>query len=231
MRLHRHPVSALPMLFACTLLVSCVGMDDKREFNGSVQGLIGLSMLGDDDVQIDDRSELDPTLEGDTDVSTMPLLGGVGQMPILGDQFHLGIEGGAMFSWESDRTSVRSQGGATTVRIKTSIQMLDLFFGPYLSAKLFDSVRIYGGVGPAITIAWLDTERDEDDGTSEIDVDNRDNDTTLGVYGRAGVDFEVAKGQYAGFGVRYLDTEFKFDGHPTVDVEGTQAYFTYTIAF
>ena len=50
----------------------------------------------------------------------------------------------------------------------------------------------------------------------------------IGFYARAGIDFEVRRGEHMGLGFRYLSAKMDFDDTiGTLDMEGPQILFTY----
>ena len=190
-----------------------------------VQSLFGASMIGDDELTLEEERD-EGTFEAD--LSTQPLLGTAVQHDLVGlDEFQAGVEAGLLLSFQTDSASFISSGGATTVRVRFSMFVTDLFVGAFASTVFLDAVRVYAGAGPMMVLAWLDRDEDSDDS----DYDDYDIDTSIGVglYARAGIEIQILEGQFLGVGVRAIDTELDFDADSDVEVEGLQAMVTYTI--
>jgi hypothetical protein len=199
-----------------------------REEDSAVQAVIGA-------VKFDDLTFENTGSDGTTtssDLSTMPVLGIVGQMPLWGDNISCGIEAGALISWRSDNTSTASSNGRIVVRMDSRLVLIDVFTGILLNVPLGDQARAYIGAGPLLMIADYKEDSSEESDTLTSRRDETDSDTTLGVYSRAGVEVLVSAGGLMGIGVRALSADLSFDNtEGDVELDGVQGFITYTVGW
>ena len=165
-----------------------------------------------------------PTDTGKADLSTMPAIGIAGQYAIAGKRVEVGLDGGLLYSWDSDSAQFISTGSGTVVLIDRSLQVVEGFFGPYVSTILADQVRLYAAAGASFMYGDADY-------SDEI-LSDSETAFGVGIYGRAGVEYRLVDRSLLGLGVRWVATELDF-GAPigNVDVEGWQGFLTYTVGF
>ena len=187
-----------------------------------VQGAIGASFV--DDLKFSQASSEDPGAVATADLSTTPLFAVFFQRPFVGETVQFGFEGGILFSWWRDSTTVRAVGnGAVLVKVDTSLFFTDLSMGPYVSTMLGRKVRLYGGVGPLLLFGDVDVESDEGD--------TRESTFGVGGYARGGVEFAIGGDGFVGLGVRGIVSDLEFDDLPDVSLNGVQVMATFTQRF
>ncbi len=222
----------LPLLAFVVLLVGCKSSGTPAY----LQGMLGANAVGGDEVTWK-RKPLD--VEGGSDLGATAMIMGVGQAPLVGNKdVNAGIEIGGSFSWwlsgiDMYAFSTGSGGGVFAFTIDNQMWMAELFAGPYASVLLFDKIRLYGGAGAGFTFAYLDYEREER-GYDGLKVTTResDSDFSVGLYGRAGIEYQFDEDMYFGVGARYLVTDFDFSGlGARVDLELWQALASFTVGF
>jgi len=190
------------------------------DYETSLQSLVGVSLWSDDTNLREGSAELD--------LSTMPSLGLAWWGSFEGNITDWGVEAGFLFSWGSDN-AISANGDGTASEIDAEIYFLDLFAGPSYDRDL-DKWRFHGGLGPLIMFGWVDDARREitPSGTFPLR-DTNDSDIAFGVYGRGGLEYQLADYNTVGFSVRILYTQMDFES-PTdkMDLFGIQPLFTYT---
>jgi hypothetical protein len=214
-------VLALPM--GCQSTTMQRSSDSARDHGATaVQALIGVAEFSDFEFERSDPN--DPASTATADLSTMPALGAAGQYALGGRNVEFGLDGGVLFSWNSDSEVVAVGGGNAVIVSDRKLLLVDVFLGGYASALLGDRVRLYGAVGPSLM--WGDAEyRDEveSDSGSAFGV---------GYYVRGGAEYRLANRSFLGLGVRWVDTTLDFGGQiGDVDAEGIQAFLTFTQGF
>jgi hypothetical protein len=212
-------------------LPSCAIGGDPRDLSPSrdtgpvaAQALIGAVFF--DDVEFSRTDPGDPTQTAEVDLSTMPVLGVAGQMPLAGESLELGFEAGLLFSWwRADSKVVAGGSGTIVVLIDTQLVLADLFAGAYLSTIVADSLRLYLGAGPLMM--WGDLDLEDETGSSS------DSAFGVGGYVRGGVEYRLKDGSFLGLGVRALTSDLDFDNSAAanVDLDGLQVMLTYTQVF
>jgi opacity protein-like surface antigen len=165
----------------------------------------------------------------ETDMSSIPQLGGAwGTLP-KGDFFQYGLECSFLLGFKFDEVNYASLGGGANISISTSMWMFDLAGGPYVNLRLTDNLRVYGGIGPLMVYADYQSEREETGGTEDGTYDNSESAFGLGAYARAGFEFRIHQQGMLGLGVRgnWSDVDFS-DVGGTSDISGIAAFVTYT---
>ena len=200
-----------------------------------LQGLIGAARFDEDSLTFRVPSS---EFADEEDLSSMPYVGFFGQHFFAGEATQVGFEGGALFGWRSRDSTVLLSQSQSVVKIDTSFWMLDLSAGVCLNQRLGSRWRLYLGAGPAMVFAEY-----EEDGKVKAG-DAADPDTAaaaagesfsefgIGVYGRAGLEFEYYPTASIGISVRGLATDMEFDN--SVDsskVNGVQGFITFTRHF
>jgi hypothetical protein len=231
----------LPVSLALGLLGSCAAPADYRPLprtsnlqqqtprrtpRPAIQAQIGLVQWDESDLSFQEGSEMDPMLEAETDLSNMPVLGAYGQWPHWRHRLiDIGLEGGVLFSWDSDRTAISTGGGGTVIAIKNRMVLLDFSFGGYASTIIRDKFRLFAGAGPLLMAGWLTTESEDED---EF-FDRTESDLSLGVYVRIGAEVRVRRNEFAGLTIRALSTEQSYSHAGDVQLDGIQLLFSYTV--
>lgn len=190
------------------------------DYGTSLQSVVGASFWS-DDVNFSEGST-------EADLSTMPTLGISWWGSFEGNFSNWGAETGLRFSWGSDNTRSASANG-TALEIDAEIYLLDIFAGPSYDKSL-EKWHFHGGVGPLVMFGWVDDARRQVSSTGKVPIrDTNDSDIAIGIYGRAGLEYELADYNSIGFSVRILYTKMDFEA-PTgnVDLFGIQPAFTYT---
>ena len=163
-----------------------------------VQGVVGItqytsgpSVAAPGTVVLDDGSD------------TLPMLGGAFQHALKDGPLQLGIEGGLSGSWLTTRTVLAAGNGAVVTQRENELFLLDGFVGAYASLPLEGGWRVYGGTGPVMQYAGVDTEDlDQPLGTEADSLDGFGG----GWYARAGVELEFDGPLLIGLGVRWVDS-------------------------
>lgn len=190
---------------------------------------LGAMQVDDQSVTVEDAELVEDV---DIDFSTLPGGGIFVEMPLIGERVSAGLEAGAGIGWKTDDTSFsgRSIDGDTTIRvdIDNGFLLCDLEMGLFTRIHLGQRVSLYAGGGPALVYGRHEVEDESVDpmpvngnGTTVILNDDEAADVTVGYYGRAGLDFELANGFRVGFGAKLLGAELDFDDTVgTTDIDG-----------
>jgi hypothetical protein len=219
------------------LILSAAAPQAALAANGAfLQGVVGAGSFDADSLTF----QLLPAESGKKeDLSTMPIIGFIGQHLFSGDRTQLGVEGGILFGWRSRSTSALITSNQTVVKIDSSLWLLDLSAGVCLNQRLGSRWRLYLAAGPAMVFGEYDA--DEDVMAMEGAVDpaatpgvrtGSESEFGVGGYARAGLEYEFAPLSLVGFSVRGLATNMEFNN--TVDssrVRGVQAFVTFTRNF
>ena len=217
----------LSLLSLIAILLTLPLTSLAREEATAVQAIIGVVTFDKDNLTFE-RTGSDGTTAS-SDLSTMPVLGIVGQMPLWGKDITCGIEAGALVSWWSENTRTTGSNGRIVVRMDSQLVLMDLFTGVLLNVPLGDQARAYIGAGPLLMIADYKEDSSEESDTLTSRRDETDSDTTIGVYSRAGVEVLVSAGGLMGIGVRALSADLSFgDTVGEVELDGVQGFITYT---
>jgi len=223
-------VSGIATLSVTLFIATCILLPHASlagEEASAVQAVIGVVTFDKDDLTFG-RTGSDGTTAS-SDLSTMPVIGIVGQMPLWGDNFSCGIEAGALVSWWSENTRATGSNGRIVVRMDSRLVLMDLFTGVLLNVPLGDQARAYMGAGPLLMIADYKEDSSEESDTFNDRRDETDSDTTIGVYSRAGVEVLVSAGGLMGIGVRALSADLSFDDTVgDIELDGVQGFITYT---
>lgn len=206
-----------------------------KHFEGyNIQAMFGVTKFDEDELSYEKESSTDPTLDAESDLSTLPLIGAAGQMPLIGETIQGGLEGGFFFSWWRDEVRARSSGGTTIVVIDNSLILTEIFFGGYASADLGDKFRIYAGAGPLLMFGRYELETEDTDEAVPVSVEEDETASAFGAggYVRAGVDYMLTRNSSLGLGVRAIKTRLDFDDEiGKVDLEGIQGMLVYSVRF
>jgi len=201
----------------------------RDEITG-VQAVIGAVKFDEDELTFE-RTGSDGSTAS-SDLSTMPVLGVIGQMPLWGNYVTCGIEAGALVSWWADNTKTAGSNGRVVVRMDSRLVLFDLFTGALINVPLGDQARAYIAGGPLLMIADYKEDSSEESDTLTSYRDENDSDNSIGVYGRAGVEFLINDEGLMGIGVRAMSVDLSF-GNTVGDVEldGVQGFITYTVGW
>lgn len=241
--LSRPPALAC-LLTAIALSLSCLSTTaherDPEWTPDYLQVYLGAMNVTDNEVTID--------ADGDTGFAEefpddLPWAGGVTQMPLYPGRFQYGLESGGFISWKDTDTAFAFFNNTVLFQADTSLLLIELFMGGFVSYKLNNLVRIHAGAGPLALYSRLDLEGDEEDseengkrviilsgGTRIVLADeDTDSDLVLGGYARVGIDFHWDHASAIGFSARYMDAKPDFDdSFGEVSVRGAQFFLTFT---
>ena len=173
--------------------------------------------------------------------SSLPLGGGVGQR-MWGRTAQYGFEGGGLLSWKNDNVDLAgsSRGGASEllVAIDNELFIMEAFVGGVVALEPARWLRFYAAAGPALAWGYLSGDDDEDVGDGSglvatgpntlvaVDFDDSGSDVSFALYGRAGIEIELAGGFTFGAGARYADHDFDFDERGRLKLDEVQWLLT-----
>lgn len=214
------------------VLTGATGAQALYDESGTAgQALIGVAAFGGDDLafQAGDGAGTTATV----DISSMPLIGIAGQMPLTEDRFSGGIEGGVLFGWRGRDSSTTGGNGTAVVRLDVAMTLLDAFFGGFVNVQLGERSRLYLGAGPYMMFGQTDYERWTNNGAGGLGnrVDQTESSFGYGVYGRAGVETRVANGLLGVCG-RVTQGSLDYDQIANdLDLTGVQGLLTFTVGW
>lgn len=215
------------------LLILCLGWtpalaDDDSTKDIHVQVMLGATQYS--DLNFENQSTTDPSVEADSEISLMPTLGICAVMPLLKRSATLGLEGGVLFGWRNDDVTAVGRNGTLRVYFDNKLYLLDLFLGPNVSTNLGQRSRIYAGAGPLFMVGQYDKRIDEHISESEtIREDKTSMVSGAGLYARAGIEFMFEDGSMMGLCVRGFKSKLDFEDIPEdTDVKGLQILITFT---
>ena len=170
-------------------------------------------------------SETASELEEDT--QSMTIFGAEAQRSYTNGIFELGMETGAVFSWDSSlryfKASSGANGGTVAVAVTVDSFMMDYFLGGFVGLKPFEWLRFGVGAGPLLIWGTREIEP-EDPAAGETTADSVA-EFGGGLYARAFIDIYISRifGVYAG--ARRAETTLSFeDATGTLDIDGWQYY-------
>lgn len=215
--IHLHIKKTMVLIFCTGIIIVSAGRCLCEEANEKTYGHAFLGKM----TIPDTASELEE------DTQEITIFGAGAQRSYTGSIFELGMETGAVFSWDSSvryfKASSGESGGTAAIGVAIESFMMDYFFGGFVGMRPFDWLRFGVGVGPLLI--W---------GTREVEPENpSDEETTAdsvaefgaGLYARAYIDIYISKvfGVYAG--VRRAETTLSFeDATGSLDIDGWQYY-------
>ena len=199
----------------------------------AIQALFGAAVFHDDSLTFREVSTADPSVHKETDLSQMPMLGFAAQYALAGQDSQAGFEGGLLFGWRSRSTSLTSNLEQTTVRIETSLWLLDLSMGLYASQVVANRWRLSVGAGPLLLFANYSGETEETDTQGDTaTTDTSENAFGIGGYARAAIEYRLPDGAFMGIGLRGVSSNLEFEkGVDTSGLEGVQGFISYTRPF
>jgi hypothetical protein len=228
------PSSHWSRIISGTFLILCLGWTPALAGDDSIKDIHVQVMLGAthySHLSFKHQSMSDPSLEAESEITLMPVLGISGGIPLLKEPFTLGLEGGVLYGWKNDSVTAIGQGGSTTrVCFDNKLYLLDLFIGPYVSANLGHRTRIYVGAGPLLMVGQNDMSIDEHVSESEtITAHERSMASGGGVYARTGIEFKFDDGSFIGLCVRTFESKLDFENvSEKADIKGLQLLITFT---
>ncbi len=217
------------------LLILCFGWtctpalaDDDSTKDIHLQVVLGATQYS--DLNLENQSTTDPSVEADSEISLMPTLGIVGGMPLLKGSAILGLEGGVLFGWRNDSVTAVGHNGTLRVNFDNKLYLLDLFLGPYVGTNLGQRSRIYAGAGPLLMVGQYDKRTNDHISESEtIREDKTSMVSGAGLYARAGIEFMFEDGSMMGLCVRGFKSKLDFEDIPEdTDVNGIQLLITFS---
>jgi hypothetical protein len=219
----------LPFLAACSSTASRVPQIDDdwpRDDDAPPLGILVTGMFGLTEIELQDL-ELDSSFgeAGETEESTLPIIGAVVQKPFAGERVRVGLEGGGTLSWEGELETVIVGSGGALLTADNDFFHTDLFAGPFADLLVGEKLRFYAAAGPLMQFASIDAEwTDPVFGDVEVDEDG----FGAGYYARTG--FEIEFGSLSlGFGIRFVDSSVDMNGEiDEVDIEELQYLVTAT---
>jgi hypothetical protein len=224
----RYQVIGLAFLLA-SLWGSPLNATGDLEENMTVQAMLGATKYS--DLNFSSTGSEDFTTFSQSEFTWVPLLGISARLPLVQKNFDAGLDGGALFGWRSERVSAYGQNGTIYVRIRNSLWLIDLFFGPYISTQIKDHTRLYAGAGPLLLTGHYERKTKEHLMNAPGDNSSGSSSSAFGVglYARGGVEFRLPDDSWMGIGVRGFTTELDFDNvSGTTDVDGIQLIITYS---
>ena len=170
-------------------------------------------------------SETASELEEDT--QSMTIFGAEAQRSYTSGMFELGMETGAIFSWDSSlryfKASSGGDGGTVAVAVTVDSFMMDYFLGGFVGLKPFEWLRLGVGAGPLLI--WGTREIEPEDPAADETTADSVAEFGGGLYARAFIDIYISRifGVYAG--ARRVETSLSFeDAIGTLDIDGWQYY-------
>ena len=175
-----------------------------------VQGLIGATFWDADEMTFRQAGR---GAVAESDLSTMPTIGGVWNGRLTEANAGLGWEIGGLVSWITDDADAAAANGVLVVAIDTSLVVTDLFLGLRLDTVIEDRLRLYASAGPVLLYGFADDERTEFAATGGRTVIIDDTESAFGVggYARAGIEYRFGPVDYLGLQVRGMRSELDFD--------------------
>jgi len=218
------------LLLACLLLICLPARQAAAETveRTLVQVLIGAAEYDEQSLTFNNQTSGGTTSE---DLSTMPVVGLIGQYPLSFGRTEVGVEGSALFGWRSRRTSIVSNLNQTHIRIEASFWMLDISGGVYVSRLLGERWRSYAAIGPTMLFADYSEDRtaEPDPLPAEDAADNGTTEFGVGGYARLGLEYQVTPDGYVGVCVRGVASNLEFDRPATgAEVSGVQGFVTFS---
>jgi hypothetical protein len=215
------------MLFAGTPLLAA---DDNDDFMVDVPVQVMLGAARYSNLNLDYSSSTDPSATAKTSFEWMPAIGISGAYPITKKPVEIGIEGGAIVSFQNDSVRAVGSNGSIYVNIHNDLVLCDLFIGPSINAEIKDKFRIYGALGPLMMIGWNNIQQDEYLNGSTTSLGwNKSSSVGVGLYARTGVEVRLNKSSWMGIGIRGFKSQLNFDNvSDKTDVQGFQLILTYT---
>lgn len=202
-----------------------------------VQGLVGATLIDEDEIVFSNISELDEAVAEGADLSTLFTVG-ASAMEILGESagggLQAGVEVGFTFSFGADDRDVAggSGSGAVVVNVDSFLLLSDVFFGVFLRKETSNGTSLYAGAGPLLMFARITGDFVERDDRSGLNIDESETAFGGGGYVRAGVEFPWKTGGTFGIGVRAFTASVDFDDTlGDVDFQGVQGFVGYTQVF
>ena len=165
--------------------------------------------------------------ELEEDTQDIAIFGAEAQRPFIDSVFELGMETGALFSWDSSlryfKASSGQNGGTVAVGVTIESFMMDYFFGGFVGLHPFEWLRFGVGAGPLLIWGIREIEP-QDPAADETEADSVA-EFGAGLYARAYIDIYLSKifGVYAG--ARRVETSLSFeDATGSLDIDGWQYY-------
>jgi hypothetical protein len=165
--------------------------------------------------------------ELEEDTQSITIFGADAQRSYTGGLVELGMETGAILSWDSSlrylKASSGGNGGSVAVAVTVDSFMIDYFFGGFVGLKPFEWLRCGVGAGPLLI--WGFREIEPEDPAADEAAANSVVEFGGGLYVRAFIDIYLSKifGVYAG--ARGVETTLSFeDASGTLDIDGWQFY-------
>jgi hypothetical protein len=181
-----------------------------------MHGFVGVTFAHDVEIEGGEAGRVDGD---DGELDELPLLGGGAQWKLGGERVAFGLEGLLSVAWRSDAEAFVVGTGGAAVAIDVDLFVVELFGGPFASALLGETVRVYGGAGPLLQ--WADYDQSgaglSDDGSG----------FGSGLYARTGLELVFPSRVLVGFGVRWSDTRVDLGGElDDLEMDGLQAVVT-----
>jgi hypothetical protein len=227
-------VLAAAALFAIPSAQGETGIEDSRTASTAGATTFAYSWLGavdtDENWELRDESPAEP-LRGS--VGTLPYAGGSGSR-LWGERLRYGFEGGGLVSWKNDTFRFSSTDDGLRVQLENDLFSFEVFMGGMVNLEPAPGFRLYLSAGPAL--AWMRLNNDDDEvevlptaagGSSiVIDLSNQEDDFSLALYGRAGMEYEFPNGFILGASARYVEHEFDFGSSGELELDSVQWFVT-----
>jgi hypothetical protein len=212
-----HIKKTMALIFCASLILLSAGRTLSEEADEKTYGHAFLGKM----TLPDTASELEE------DTQEITIFGAEAQRSYTGGIFQLGMETGAVLSWDSSvryfKASSGEQGGTAAISVAIESFMIDYFFGGFVGMQPFEWLRFGVGAGPLVI--WGTREVEPEDPPDEETTADSVAEFGAGLYARAYIDIYISKvfGVYAG--VRRAETTLSFeDATGSLDIDGWQYY-------
>ena len=215
------------------IVISMTGVLSAQAGKLAVQGIVGATQIDEDEITFSDIDELEGLLGDGAELPTLFTMGAAGQQTIWGGEGATlaGLDYGGLFSFGGDDRDVRAHNGTAIINVDSSLMLLDLFFGLFVSQDIGGRVNLYGACGPLVMVGRITGDFVEREIEEETDWELDESETAIGVggYVRAGIEIHGKGSGSFGLGVRGFTSTLDFDDTlGEVEFQGVQGFITYT---
>ncbi|UZE97386.1 hypothetical protein [Alkalimarinus alittae] len=152
------------------------------------------------------------------DIPSMPFAGIQAQIPISRQWFEYGFETGANIGWKNDSFVFVATNNQAALALKSQFFLMEIHGGVFAALAPTSRFRIYAGAGPVLAYGHINNSDSEPahlpatQGGANISINLSDStdDISLGLYGRAGIEYFTRSGFSIGAGVRRAKYDLDF---------------------
>lgn len=152
------------------------------------------------------------------DIPSMPFGGIQAQIPVSRQWFEYGFETGANISWKNDSFVFVATNNQAVLALKNQFFLMEVHGGVFAALAPTSRFRIYAGAGPLLAYGHIDNSDSEPSqlpasqsgANVSINLSDSTDDLSLGLYGRAGVEYFTRSGFSIGAGVRRAKYDLDF---------------------